>query len=140
MCNLDRDVTNGTVHDSNTTDASEEKEKLFDTCTHPVFAELLLGMIDELPDNIVSWSVAGDSFVIKQASEKETSDEKPPAQKILVQWMYRFFCCVDRLYVRCAEWVFVTYSLPSIFGELLGHFRAVWQVVCNYRTTSLHFL
>jgi len=50
----------------------QENEKLFqETKTRcPVFVELLFGMIDDLPDDIVSWSVAGDSFVVKQASEK----------------------------------------------------------------------
>lgn len=49
-------------------DDIEEKEKLFDPSTTPVFAELLLKMINDLSDDIASWSVAGDSFVIKQVS------------------------------------------------------------------------
>lgn len=45
-------------------------EKLFNASTHPVFAEPLLRMIHDLSDDIVSWSVEGDSFIIKQASEE----------------------------------------------------------------------
>ena len=49
---------------------SEEDEDTFDTSTPPVFTELLIRMIEELSDDIVSWSIAGDSFIIKQVSEK----------------------------------------------------------------------
>ena len=43
---------------------------MFDISTPPVFTEMLLRMIEELSDEIISWSTAGDSFVIKQARKK----------------------------------------------------------------------
>jgi len=60
MCNHDR-------HEpvSRETGLDEDEDLLY-VNTPPVFAELLLRMIDELPDDVVSWSVAGDSFVIKK--------------------------------------------------------------------------
>ena len=48
----------------------EEDKDMFDTCAPPVFVELLLRMIEESPDTIISWSIEGGSFVVKQASEK----------------------------------------------------------------------
>ena len=48
----------------------EEGEDTLDAGTPPVFTELLLRMIDQLSDDIVSWSTAGDSFIIKQARKK----------------------------------------------------------------------
>lgn len=57
---------------------NEEECRLFLIDTPPAFVELLFRMIDELPDDIASWSVAGDSFVIKKARERESSAQLGP--------------------------------------------------------------
>ena len=36
----------------------------------PVFMERVLCMIDDLSDDVVCWSAAGDSFIVKKASKK----------------------------------------------------------------------
>lgn len=57
----------------------EEVEGLLNTIsTPPVFADVLFKMIDEVSDDIISWSVAGDSVIIKEASkcrERETDSQ-----------------------------------------------------------------
>jgi len=53
-----------------------EEESMFGMRTAPMFAELLLRMVNELSDDIVSWSIAGDSFIIKKASQKDKSSSK----------------------------------------------------------------
>ena len=52
----------------------EVDEDTFDTSTLPLFTELLLRMIEELSDDVVSWSIAGDSFIIKQARRERGAD------------------------------------------------------------------
>lgn len=58
----------------------EKDEDMFDFRPPPVFIELLLRIIEESSDNIVSWSTAGDSFIVKQASEEmwAVGDAPPP--------------------------------------------------------------
>lgn len=68
MCNRCKDWPGS---EGENVDGIEDKnDKLFDTCSSPMFAELLLTMVDELPDDIVSWSAGLDSFIIKQVCEE----------------------------------------------------------------------
>jgi len=70
MCTHDRDELASNGFGKKARLLEDDRKRFQETSTHPGFVELLLKMIDELPGGIVSWSVAGDSFVIKQASEK----------------------------------------------------------------------
>ena len=67
MCNHNKDEQ---VSEGGEKTGTEKGQDIFDPSAPPVFIELLLRMIEQLSDDIVSWSIAGDSFIIKQASEK----------------------------------------------------------------------
>ena len=61
----------GPLSDGGEETGTEKDEDTLNTSAPPVFIELLLRMIEQLSDDIVSWSNAGDSFIIKQASERD---------------------------------------------------------------------
>lgn len=54
-------------------DAASQEIGAFDNHI-PVFLDRTFRMIEQVPDDIVCWSTAGDSFIIKQVRARE-----PPA-------------------------------------------------------------
>ena len=60
----------GPLSDGGEKTGIQKDEDMIHTSIPPTFVELLPRMIEQLSDDIVSWSITGDSFIIKQASEK----------------------------------------------------------------------
>lgn len=54
--------------------AEEEEDSFNNNSSIPVFLDRTFRMVENVPDEVVCWSDAGDSFIIKQARVREKAE------------------------------------------------------------------